>query len=173
MTTPDPDMILCWLDKFGNDYEVLKFILTNRNHGQTWVVLNVLPSSLVSSSLSLIDEDNSPGEDFEIYSEILRSSPYQVPEIKAYPDAIRRRFRSDICWVRWAGIFDRQLTIEQRKILIHYRTAFLCLLVNGFSEEAEHILKMAEYPQTCEEERITGEFLYSREVLRGTLRREN
>ncbi len=166
--TPDPDMILFWLDKFGNDYEVLKFILTNPHQEQTWAVLNVLPASL-NINLNLIDAENTPGEDFEIYAEILRSSTYQVPELKAYPDKIRRKFGSDICWVYWAGIFDRPLTDDQRTILIHYRTAFLCLLVNGFIENANHILKMAEYPQTCEEKRITGAFLYSRDVLRGTL----
>jgi hypothetical protein len=162
---PNPDLIMYWLDKFGNDYHVLKFILTRSdNEKQVWAVLNVL-SVAAESACSLNFEK--PGTDFDIYASIIGRKPQPIPELKKYPEQIQKKYNVHSCWVRWAGIFDRSLTSEQRQILIHYRTAFLCLLVKGFTDQADMILHMAENPCTGSiTDRITGEFLYSKEVLR-------
>jgi hypothetical protein len=163
---PSLNFIMFWLDKFGNDYHVLKFILTrneNENEKQTWAVLNVLTAAASPCSLNF----EKPGTDYDIYSSIIGRKPQPIPELKKYSEQIQKKYNTHYCWVRWAGIFDRSLTAEQRQILIHYRTAFLCLLVNGFTDQADMILQMAENPCTASlTDRITGEFLYSKEVLR-------
>ncbi len=156
-------MIMFWLDKFGNNYEVLKYILTTdiRHEKHTWAVLHNI--SLSKSHIPI--DMPPPGTAFDIYAGILKENLKPVPELRQYPADIQAKLSAHPCWIKWAGVFDRNnLTGEQRKILIHYRRAFLCLLVNGFDEAAETILKYASLPMTTH--KINGTLLYSSKVLR-------
>jgi len=158
-----PTMFALWIDKFGNDYNVLRFILTSRHEAQVWKVLEYLTASKVSDITAFAE----PGTDFEIYAKLIGNKPQPIPELKRYPLYIQQQYSTHPCWIRWAGIFDRPLTEEQRKILIHYRVAFTSLLLNKFDSHAEKVLVMAERP--CTASVITGEFLYSKNILSGIL----
>jgi hypothetical protein len=164
----NPDMILFWLDKFHDDYQVLKFILNadEKHDKQTWAVLNHLPREETSA---LFDKLAVPGSQFEIYTELIAGKPQPIPELKLFSRKIQKAFSSHPCWVRWAAMFDRPLTSEQRKVLAHYRVAFLCLLAHGWTEKSDEILSLAARPMASKTNLITGEFLYSRDVLRDTL----
>ncbi len=159
-------------------YSALKFILnaSDAHFTYVWAVLNEL-SELVhvqvqedksSSSVStLISTD--PGKDYEIYRKIISDAPQPIPELQQYPLEVQRTYEVHPCWIGWAGIFDRPLSKQERKILSHYRATFLYLLINGYEKEAYAVMHLAEYPFNYEPDPLTGDLLYSQNVLRGTL----
>jgi hypothetical protein len=145
-------------------YSALKFILDSPDINVDYVgaVLNELVAGDISVSLI----SNDPGKDYDIYRKIILDTPQPIPELKTYPPAIQKIYAVHPCWIGWAGIFDRPLSKQERKILTHYRATFLYLLINGHENEAYAVMHLAEYPFNYNPDPLTGNVLYSRNVLR-------
>ena len=160
----DPQIILQWYIT-NKTYSVLKFIISNKD--KPAYLLTVLDSLHVPITVDM--KMDPPGTDYAIYRQLIAGAPQPVPELKCYSSEVQEKFKTHECWVGWAGIFDRKLTKSQRVILSHYRAAFLCLLVNGFVQEAYAILKLAEHPVDAPGQ-LTGKIMYSKEVLKEFLK---
>jgi hypothetical protein len=159
----DPQIILYWYMS-NKTYSVLEFITNNKDKPlYVKAVLNGLTMYPLGPVVNVITEP--PGTDYDIYRMLIGNAPQPVPELKYYPQNIQERFQTHDCWVGWAGIFDRKLTSSQRQMLSRYREAFLCLLVNGFEQEAYAIMKLAEQPVDVPGQ-LRGEIMYSKQVLR-------
>jgi hypothetical protein len=151
-------------------FAALKFILDSPDTYEAYIlsVLTELNDKMYGEDqcqIPLISSE--PGRDFEIYRTLISEKPQPIPELKLYPVEMQQAYSLHPCWVGWAGIFDRKLAKEERVILTYYRKAFLHLLIEGCTNEAYAVMNLAESPFNYEPELLTGNLLYSVNVLRG------
>jgi hypothetical protein len=166
-------LLILWYTNIKT-FSALKFILDSPYNHEAYVTAVLTEITERTGRLDhendhkyhrLIESD--PGQDYEIYRSIISDRPQPIPELKNYNEDIQKEYGLHPCWVGWAGIFDRKLTKEERVILSYYRKAFLHLLIDGKQNEAYAIMALAECP--FNDDLLTGELLYSVNVLRGTL----
>ena len=165
----NPHIVLLWYIS-NKTSTVLEFICNNKDNPQyVWAVLDALalePEKSMQKKTQIGLEP--PGTSYDIYRKLIAGVPQPVPELKFYPAKIQEQFRTHDCWIGWAGLFDRKLTQKDRVMLSYYREAFLCLLVNGMEQEAYGIMGLAAQPIDIPDQ-LTGEIMYSKEVLRANL----
>jgi len=169
------NLLIYWYTNIKT-FSALKFILDSPDTYEAYI-LSVLTElndqmcgqgqSQSQSQIHLISSE--PGRDFDIYRTLISDKPQPIPELKFYPDEIQSVYALHPCWVGWAGIFDRKITKADRVILTYYRKAFLHLLIEGYTQEAYAVMNLAESPFNHEPELLTGNLLYSVNVLRGAL----
>lgn len=162
-------LLMLWYTNIKT-FSVLKFILDAPHTYEAYVTAVLTEITERSAAPDhkyqrLIESE--PGQDYEIYRSIISGRPQPIPELKNYTEDIQKEYALHPCWVGWAGIFDRKLTKDERVILSYYRKAFLHLLIDGKHNEAYAIMALAECP--FNDDLLTGELLYSVNVLRGTL----